>query len=400
MKVLHLNNQLRYEGGSEQYIFSICRELKKIGIKNIVIHGSNEVVNKENFIDQIYYISFLNIFERRFKEQLRDRIQSVVKKENPDLIYLHNIHNPYIVVNLLGHQPVVKYVHDHELYCSKASRMIDDKICFNNSGYVCFYNALRGDGYRCMGKRRLANIAKTTARMIMNKKVHKSLDKFFVASHYMKQNLIRQGYLEHKIEVIPHFTDIQNHTPRESGGKNILFIGRICHEKGIEILIDSLELLDEDFQFIVVGNGSSDYIIRLNKKLKQKGLNKKTKLIGWINNNQLSHYYNMASLVVIPSIWPEPFGIVGIEAMAHGKPTVAFDVGGIPEWLENEKSGFLVNRGDVNALARKISILLNDASLRKQFGQYAQTRALALYAKENHIRKLVTIFEQLVNSNK
>ena len=67
-------------------------------------------------------------------------------------------------------------------------------------------------------------------------------------------------------------------------------------------------------------------------------------------------------------MYPEAFGIVGIEAMSLGKPVVAFDVGGVSSWLEHEKTGFLLNDRDVNGMTTAIQTLLTDEACRERMG--------------------------------
>jgi glycosyltransferase involved in cell wall biosynthesis len=214
----------------------------------------------------------------------------------------------------------------------------------------------------------------------------------------MKKNLISWGYDADKIEVIPYFTEIPKDFKKVNGKNNILFVGRISPEKGLDIFIDILRYLQEDFRFIIVGEGIPNYIDFLLKKIEEINLKNKVEFAGWVDNKNLNRYYEDAAFLVIPSIWPEPFGIVGIEAMAHGLPVIAFGVGGIPEWLEDKKTGFLIERGNIRDFAGKTDILLKDKSLRSEFGQNAYKRASTFYNKTNHISKLIYIFNQVVNS--
>jgi glycosyltransferase involved in cell wall biosynthesis len=83
----------------------------------------------------------------------------------------------------------------------------------------------------------------------------------------------------------------------------------------------------------------------------------------------MSELYLRSSVLVIPSVWPEPFGLVGPEAMAHGVPVVAFEVGGIPEWLNHGKGGFLVEPKDIAKMAERIQFLIDNPELARRVGQ-------------------------------
>jgi glycosyltransferase involved in cell wall biosynthesis len=322
-------------------------------------------------------------------------MQSITKTEKPDIIYLHNIHNPYLVDMLIGCAPVIKFVHDHELYCLKTTRVLNGKLCNNSKSFVCLINALRGDGYRCMEQRQLSNIIRKTKFMVLNKHVHKKIHVFIAASEHMKHNLVSQGYPKNSIEVIPYFIEIPKKTHRIPKKNIILFVGRLLPEKGLDILIDILALLKKEFRCIIVGEGSKSYEYQLRANIKNKSLNSRVELVGWCENEDLSRYYQDSSLCVFPSMWPEPFGIVGIEAMAHALPVIAFNVGGISDWLKHNKTGFLVERGDKRSFAQKIDLLLTDEHLQKELGWNAYQRVLRHYTKARHIEKLLSIFTEV-----
>jgi glycosyltransferase involved in cell wall biosynthesis len=102
-------------------------------------------------------------------------------------------------------------------------------------------------------------------------------------------------------------------------------------------------------------------------------------------------------MVVIPSLIPEAFGLVGIEAMTFGKPVVAFDSGGIREWLIDGETGFLVKRGDIRGLGDRISQLLKEESLAREMGKKGKERVEKFYRKDIHLKKLLAIYEEVIN---
>jgi glycosyltransferase involved in cell wall biosynthesis len=93
---------------------------------------------------------------------------------------------------------------------------------------------------------------------------------------------------------------------------------------------------------------------------------------------------------------PESFGLVGIEAMACARPVVAFDSGGIRDWLVDGDTGFLVARGDLWALAARIGRLVADDSLVDAMGAAAQRRVERLYRPEAHLARLVPLYDAVL----
>jgi glycosyltransferase involved in cell wall biosynthesis len=375
-------------------MFSICCELDRLGLQNIIIHSTPDTETHKNNAKKSYSVPFLDDFSMRRRGALKREIQSIINKEKPDLIYLHNIHNPYVVDMLTGAVPVIKFLHDHELYCPKKTRILNGNLCINSNNLICLINAFRGDGYRCMERRKLSIIARKTMLMVLTKYVHKKVHTFVVASEHIKNNLVSSGYAKSRIEVIPYFIRVPPKAQRERENNTILFVGRLLPDKGLEILLDILTLLKEGFRCVIVGQGIASYESMLRAKIKDGGLGRRVKLVGWCDNKDLGKYYSDASLFALPSMWPEPFGIVGIEAMAHALPVVAFNVGGIADWLQDKKTGFLIERGNKNSFAQKIDLLLADRSLQTRLGQNAYERAIQYYDKAGHMEKLLAVFNK------
>ena len=101
--------------------------------------------------------------------------------------------------------------------------------------------------------------------------------------------------------------------------------------------------------------------------------------LGWLRPEDMPAHYSQADLVVVPSIWPEPFGIVAAEAMASARPVVASQVGGLQHIVEHGKTGLLVPPESPEALAEAIGTLIADPALRAQMGQAGRERAAREY---------------------
>jgi glycosyltransferase involved in cell wall biosynthesis len=401
MKILHVNNKFHFQGGSEQYLYAICCELARIGHKNVVVHGGAAGMNGNAMVAAAYHIHGLNDFNGRMRSALREQVRTIIERATPDIVYIHNITNPYLVEAMAEMRPVIKYVHDHEFYCAKGIRIVHDKLCTTSFLPTCVMNAVRGNGYLCMGGRsRPMAVAKTARKMFMNRRVHHGISHFIVAGSFMQQSLISQGYHEDRISVIPYFTEIPRSAVPESGSNTILFVGRISPEKGLEIFLESLLLLEQDFRFVIVGEGEPAYVSILKNSVREKKLEEKVEFAGWVGNSDIGSYLEKSAFLVVPSIWPEPFGIVGIESMAHGRPAVAFDVGGIPDWLDDRHTGFLIERNNIHDLARRMDLLLRDRELRQDFGRTAYEQASSRFSKEMHLEKLIRVFTDVLSSKK
>ena len=103
----------------------------------------------------------------------------------------------------------------------------------------------------------------------------------------------------------------------------------------------------------------------------------------------MPNFYQKSTVVVVPSVTPESFGMVGIEAMSYGKPVLAFDVGGISEWLKHEETGFLLKPRDEQDLAEKLNLLLGDRTLAVSMGTKGRERVETYFTPENHVTSLL-----------
>ena len=155
---------------------------------------------------------------------------------------------------------------------------------------------------------------------------------FAVISAYMRNNLLMNGFNVNSIYKLYPFKQLKDSVFRQEhkdGPPVILYVGQLVRGKGVDLLLTALSKLDIDFKaYIVGGNNDESYLKEMSSEL---GLSNKVVFTGWQNNPD--EYFEKADVVAFPSRWQEPFGLVGIEAFAFRKPVVAFDVGGVSEWL-------------------------------------------------------------------
>ena len=119
---------------------------------------------------------------------------------------------------------------------------------------------------------------------------------------------------------------------------------------------------------------------------------------GFVAHEQALVRLGQARVVVFPSMWNEPFGIVGLEAMARRKPVVAFDVGGVREWLAHDRTGLVVERGNVEAMATAITALLTDPARAAALGAAGPDRVRSRFVKARHLDVLEGVYREAVSA--
>jgi glycosyltransferase involved in cell wall biosynthesis len=170
--------------------------------------------------------------------------------------------------------------------------------------------------------------------------------------------------------------------------RTLLFASRLTPRKGLRSLLGALAKMapGERPRLVVVGEGEAEER-DARAQAARDGI-----AVDWrgkLSAAELRDAIDAADAVAVPSLWPEPFGLVGIEAQARGRPAVAYSVGGIGDWIGG--AGIAVRRGDETALAAAIRAVLSDG-VWSGFAATARTRAEA-YRLDTHVERLLDIFD-------
>ena len=107
----------------------------------------------------------------------------------------------------------------------------------------------------------------------------------------------------------------------------------------------------------------------------------------------------MSTIIIVPSIYGEPFGLVGVEAFSVGRPVIASRVGGIPEWLDDGKTGFLVDPGNPEQISEKVIKLFSDKKLLEEMGKNAHKKA-EQFSIDKHTKKIEKIYLDVIKKFK
>ena len=204
-----------------------------------------------------------------------------------------------------------------------------------------------------------------------------------VNSNYMKNEVQRLFGLPYdKINVIPNGVNLQlfsnvnidydfRRQYAMDNEKIILYVGRLVYEKGIQNLIAAMpKILDRyhDSKLIICGRGGM--IDDLREQVKYLGIDNKVYFAGYCDSKKMQKMYRCADVAVFPSTY-EPFGIVAIESMLSGTPTIVSDVGGLNEIVEHGVTGMKSYAGNSNSIADSVLALLFDPKLCASISQNA-----------------------------
>jgi rhamnosyl/mannosyltransferase len=159
--------------------------------------------------------------------------------------------------------------------------------------------------------------------------------------------------------LVPHGIEIPAERTEPTGTPMVLFAGRLSHEKGVDVLVEATRDL-EGIELVVAGDGPERELV--------------PDALGFVPHAELQELYRRAAMLVVPS-HSEGFGMVALEAMSHGVPVIATNVGGLRWLVEDGETGLVVRPGDASALRAAIERLRDDISLRETLGSRARVRA-------------------------
>lgn len=375
MKVLMINKFLHPNGGSETYIFKLGDFLKEKGheVQYFGMEHENRCVG--NSVDSytsnmdfhggsklsklIYPLKTIYSFEARKK------IRLVLDSFKPDVCHINNFNyqlTPSIIVEIKKWEKktgkrckIIFTAHDYQLVCPNhmLHNINDKKNCEKCLGGK-FYNCMKG---RCIHSSFLKSvIGMAEAYFWKFNGVYKNIDKIICCSNFLKTKMDTNPIFAEKTIAIHNFIDKVNWQETEKKDY-VLYFGRFSEEKGIGTLIDVCKSLP-NIQFIFAGTGPLEEKINGIKNIKNVGFKK---------GEELEKLIKEAKFSIYPSKWFEncPFSVM--ESQMYGTPVIGARIGGIPELIEDGKTGELFESGNFEDLKSKISNLYNDNEKLKKY---------------------------------
>ncbi len=371
MKVLIINS-IGYEGGGAETTITVLARRLNLDGHQVCVVTSDLGPEKAHFSDREFRAcagrSFVGKAICRLWNASACRVVAQVLREfDPDIVQVHTTYevSPAVLFVLRNH-PTILVVHGAEDYTKELLLWGFPPRFFATGGDDPRYEHLTLEGK-----------AHYWYHMALSVPLYRYLLRYvsrvLVVSEFMREMLARQGI---ESVCIPNGVALPEPVSLDPASKVVLYAGRLEKLKGVDHLIDAMpEVLAtvSDARLVVVGTGT--YEDSLRERAHRNGLADHVEWVGHVSQEILNKYYAAAALVVVPSVWPEPFGKVGVEAMAVGRPVIGSAVGGVREWLSHGESGFLVPPKDAHALAERIVELLSDVRLRTTMGRAAEDRA-------------------------
>jgi glycosyltransferase involved in cell wall biosynthesis len=392
MRLLFVHERFGALGGAEANAFITAREMKARGHSVALLHGAPTGRGERDWSSTFEICYGLDKAENRSEVTRR-----ALAEFEPELVYVHKMADLKVIETLLDSGvPLIRMVHDHDIYCMRSYKYsyFSRKICTRAASAYCifpcggFVNRNHGPGFPL----KFTSLSEKKREIALNQR----FDRMIVVSEFMKQELIRNGVDPKKIGIYPPIPPAVEASLRStfSDRNLIIYAGQIIRGKGVDVLLESLALLTVPFECIILGDGSHKaYCEKLARRLR---LSDRVHFKGFVPQEELKNYYRECSVVAVSSVWPEPIATIGLEVMRYALPVVAFDAGGIKDWLKDGTNGFLVKWMDRAAFANGIQTLLLDKSLAKEMGERGLEIVNERFNFGQYIENLEQLFEDVI----
>lgn len=391
MKLLYVHERFGALAGAEANAHITATELGQRGHTLGILHGPGTGKNEA---------AWAATFPARFPLGVGDTVSVVrdaLRAFCPDVVYVHKMADLSVIGALVeSGVPLVRMVHDHDIYCMRSYKYnyFTRRICTRAATPYCIFPCLAsivknsGEGFPLKW---VSYLEKQREIALVRR-----FDRMVVVTEYMKDELLRNGFDTRRIEIhapVPRMGDPDLRSSF-SDRNLILYAGQIIRGKGVDVLLEALALLDVKFECVILGDGNHRaHCEQLSRKL---GLSDRVTFKGFIPQEELKGYYRECSVVALSSLWPEPIATIGLEVMRYALPVVAFDAGGIKDWLKDGQTGFLVPWMDRKQYAGRLKQLLQDKALARRLGENGLKLVSERYDFDQYIFDLAAMFERVI----
>jgi glycosyltransferase involved in cell wall biosynthesis len=335
------------------------------------------------------------------------RALDMLRTWRPDVIYAHGFLEPEDEVRVLEMAPGVFAAHSYYGTCisgEKTHKFPVVRPCSRQFGPACLALYLPR---RCGG---LSPITMLTAYDRQRRRLallHRYV-RVVTASAHMAGEFVRHGLASARVSMLPHYGASDEEPVGTTSAARVApaaawrmtFVGRMDRLKGGHVLLDALPRVraasNRPLQLTFAGEGPArESWERHGQSVAREGSGISIEFAGWLEKETLMSRLAATDVVVMPSLWPEPFGLVGLEANRRGVPVVAFATGGIPEWLQDGVNGCLAPGdppaadGLADALVRCLRSLESSDALSRGARGAAQSRR-----EDEHLDALLDILRQ------
>jgi glycosyltransferase involved in cell wall biosynthesis len=362
-QLLSINTYHYPKGGSEMVYFAHAALMERHGWTNsfYAMHHKENLpcVDSRYFAEHISFGASAPLREKAaaaariiYSREARAKLARLIDTRRIDVAHVHNIYHhlsPSVLVELKRRGiPLVMTVHDLKLACPAYTMRNGSGVCERCKGGRVWNVAI----HRC-----IKGSAALSGLIMVESAIHKALriyarhiDRIVTPSAFYREKLIEWGWPPDKLVHIRNFVPDAPPPAATPGGDHVLYFGRLTPEKGIATLIKAAAA--SSIPVRIAGTGPQEAELRA----LAKSLGAPAIFAGFLKGDALWAEVDAARAVVLPSEWYENSPMSVVEAFQRGKPLVGARIGGIPELIEEGRTGWSFRAGDVADLARALAV--------------------------------------------
>jgi glycosyltransferase involved in cell wall biosynthesis len=413
LKILTINRNYFITGGPEKYMFSLMESMPQHQFIpfSVDLEQNRATPYRKYFVTPptgsggVYFKDFkmslgqkvAYAFNSIYHMEARRKLEKLIEDEQPDLaLFLNAVYfSDSIVDACRSHNvPIIWRMSDFNKVCANYLLYRDGHVC-NDCLEHGIVMALRN---RCGGYQRSlgAALVKIAGMWLSRMRgLYNHVHYFITPSSFTRQKMIQGGFPPDKVVHIPtcvHVPDSRPNPPPRT--PEILYVGRLSHEKGVETLLEAFMMLNSKTACLsIAGDDSNDYAQKL-KAMFPDELGKRIHFLGFQSQEQVTELFQRAACFVVPSACYENQPNVVLEGMAHAVPAVVSDLGSLQEMVIDGKAGYLFQVGNARELAAKIDDLLQNPSKAYEMGLAAKEFVAVNHSLRSHLSALEVLFEK------
>lgn len=403
MRVVLANKFLHPQGGAERAVLTLGQELAARGHEVLYFgmqHPSNVVGGEHvGLVPQRDYRSggtgsLRDAAAMLYSFAARRRFARFLAARRPDVVHAHNIYHQLTPSILDAAReldiPVVMTLHDYKLVCPRYDMLRHGAVCdacIDQGPSACWR-------YRCAGSWGASLLLTAEALLHRTRGSYGAVRRFLVPSRFLAHLLLRAGFAASRLRYVPNFAPGEAPGGEPAAFDRFVFAGRLSAEKGVVTLVRAASRLKSG-ELVVCGAGPLRAEVERAGAAAPAG---RVQFRGHLDPQSLRAEVDAASFVVVPSEWYEnaPFSV--LEAMAAGRAVMASRIGGLPELVEEGRTGILVEPGNEDAWVAAIEDAIASPGKMRVFGERGAERARAEYGLAQHADRVLEIYAEAAGS--
>jgi glycosyltransferase involved in cell wall biosynthesis len=328
-------------------------------------------------------------------------LEALVRTTRPDLAHLHSIYHqlsPSILHPLRRHGvATVLTLHDYKLVCPSSILFANGSICERCKGHKYHNAVIQG----CVHDSRWKSAFCATESALHDTLgiYRKNVDVYISPSLFLKEKMTEFGMDGDRIIHVPNPLTLADYAPGDATGGYFVFSGRLEEVKGVETLLEAVAGSESAARFELRIAGEGRRRKSLEDYCRKKGLGN-VRFLGWLPQDELAELHRGALFAVVPSIWYEVFSLAVLEAQAYGKAVIGAAIGGIPELIEEGRTGLLFEAGNVVQLRSRIEQLLTDPQQAAAMGRAARAVVEQTCTPERQYTRLMAVYERAIETRR